>query len=95
MAIVVTSDAPSGDPERDQMMRERLNVVNDPPPGALARVAGYHEGGWRIMSVWESEEAFDAFRRERLEPMLQEVGAQVPEFKIWPVESVVIQPSRR
>lgn len=38
----------------------------DRPPGLLAHVAGPVEGGWRIMNVWEDEEAFRRFQSERL-----------------------------
>ena len=47
-------------------MIKELNLEGNPPPGALYQVAGPLPGGWRILSVWESLEALDAFRRERV-----------------------------
>ncbi|MEV0597410.1 hypothetical protein [Nonomuraea cavernae] len=38
----------------------------DRPPGLLAHVAGPAEGGWRIINIWESEDAFRRFQSERL-----------------------------
>ncbi|SNS85189.1 hypothetical protein [Actinomadura mexicana] len=38
----------------------------DRPPGLLAHVAGPAPDGWRIINVWESEEAFRRFQSERL-----------------------------
>jgi hypothetical protein len=38
----------------------------DRPTGLLAHVAGPGEEGWRILNIWESEEAFHRFRSERL-----------------------------
>ena len=63
-------------------------MVSDPPPGFLMRLAGPTEGGWRNLSVWESQEAFGAFRRERLEPALKQSGRPIPNFQIWQLHSV-------
>lgn len=38
----------------------------DRPPGLLAHVAGPTDEGWRVVNVWESEEAFRRFQSERL-----------------------------
>lgn len=38
----------------------------DRPPGLLAHVSGPTEEGWRVINVWESQEAFHKFRSERL-----------------------------
>jgi hypothetical protein len=52
------------------------------------RVSGAIPGGWRVLSIWESQEAFDTFRRERLAPALQQAGRPMPIFTLWPVEDV-------
>ncbi len=88
MAIVVIAEIPGGTAEQDDAMTRELNIESNPAPGALFRVAGAVPGGWRIMSVWESQDAFDTFRRERLAPALQKAGRQLPQFEIWPVHSV-------
>lgn len=38
----------------------------DRPPGLLAHVAGPVEGGWRIINIWQDEDAFRCFQSERL-----------------------------
>jgi hypothetical protein len=51
-----------------------LNSPGDwPVEGLLAHVAGPTENGWRVVDVWESEEAFQRFG-EQLAPQLQEAG---------------------
>jgi len=35
--------------------------------------------------VWESQEAFDAIFRERLEQAMQNAGVSPPEVDAWPV----------
>ena len=91
MSVLVIADAPGITAEQDKAMMEALQLEANPPPGARVRLAGPTENGWRIVSLWDSEESFDAFRRERLEPTLEKAGRSVPEFEFWPIESVIIR----
>jgi hypothetical protein len=91
MAVLVIAQAPGATAEQDKAMMEALNLEGDPPAGARARLAGPTETGWRIVSLWDSRESFDAFLRDRLTPALQAAGRQVPEFEFWPIESVIIR----
>lgn len=95
MAVVVIAHNPGGTAEQDEAMMKQLNLADNPPTGSLVRVAGPVEGGWRIVSVWESPEAFDTFRRERLEPALRQAGRPIPQFQISPLHSVRIAPQQR
>ncbi|GAA3842562.1 hypothetical protein GCM10022226_76600 [Sphaerisporangium flaviroseum] len=51
--------------EKEYRQVER-HLGPDRPPGLLAHVAGPTDEGWRIINVWESEEAFRRFQSERL-----------------------------
>jgi hypothetical protein len=54
---------------------ERLALPeNAMPEGGLFHLAGPVEGGWRVIDVWESREAFDRFFSEQLERQLSAVG---------------------
>jgi hypothetical protein len=44
-----------------------------PVDGLLAHIAGQAETGFRVVDVWESEDAFHRFG-ERLMPILHELG---------------------
>ena len=46
-----------------------------PAEGLLAHIAGEAEGGFRVVDVWESEEALRRFT-ETLVPILQEFGIE-------------------
>jgi hypothetical protein len=50
----------------DEYRQVEKHLGPDRPPGLLAHVAGPAESGWRIINVWESEEAFRRFQSERL-----------------------------
>ncbi len=71
------------------------SIVSMPPAGAIARFAGPTETGWRVLSVWESLEAWETFRRDRLEPLIQQLGRTLPPVQTWPVHSVRIVPQAR
>jgi hypothetical protein len=94
MAIVVIAQNPGMTAEQDVAIMQQMNVGDTPPAGNLARLAGPVESGWRIISVWESQEAFDTFRRERLEPALRQAGRPVPQIQISPLHSVLIRPQQ-
>jgi hypothetical protein len=52
-------------------MRERDAF---PPPGQSLVVAGQADSGWRVVSVWDSLEAREAFEAEHLRPVCRERG---------------------
>ncbi len=68
---------------------EQLNLGGRMPPGGISHAAGPIEGGWRVVDVWESEEAFETFFRERLEQAMQNAGMPRPEVESWQVYSTL------
>jgi len=56
--------------------KNRMESPSDwPVEGLLAHVAGQGPNGFRVVDVWESEEAFRRFG-ESLMPILQEAGVE-------------------
>jgi len=88
MAVLVTSEVPGGDAKQDAAIVESLGLTQNPPKGARMRMAGPTEGGWRIVSLWDSRELFEAFVAERLAPALKDAGRPQPNFEFWTVERV-------
>jgi hypothetical protein len=75
MAYCLIVDNGSGSAEIYDQVTQKVREGGDfPPAGAIFQVAGPHEGGWRVISVWESREAQERFRDERLIPIFQELG---------------------
>jgi hypothetical protein len=66
-----------------------LDLVNNPPPGGRVRIAGPSDAGWRVISVWDSREEFEAFARDRLTPAFERAGRPTPEFEVSPIESMI------
>ena len=58
-----------------------------PVEGLLVHVAGEAEGGFRVVDVWESEEALRRFA-ETLGPVLQELDVE-GEPEIYPTHAFV------
>ena len=61
---------------RSMTGKERMESPTDwPVEGLLVHSAGEAEGGFRVVDVWESEEAAQRFG-ERLMPVLEEAGVE-------------------
>jgi hypothetical protein len=68
MAVLVIAENAGGTVEIDDAVVKSLNLIDDPPSGARIRMAGPMDGGWRVVSLWESREAFQSFVDQRLKP---------------------------
>jgi hypothetical protein len=64
----------------------------DPPVGGLFHVAGpISGGGWRVVDVWESAEAFQKFSEERIVPAVRKVGITTqPRVEVYPAHNIYI-----
>ena len=95
MAVVFVSQGPGLTKETyDEVVRRltdgksRLESPADwPVEGLLAHAAGEADGGFRVVDVWESEEAVRRFG-ETLGPILREVGVEV-EPEMYPAHTFV------
>jgi hypothetical protein len=68
--------------------KDRLDSPADwPVEGLLAHIAGQGESGFRVVDVWESEDAFRRFG-ETLMPVLQEIGVE-GQPEIYPAHTLV------
>lgn len=50
-----------------------MGMADDPPPGLIFHWAGEVDGEWTVNNLWESREAFERFREERLFPAVRAV----------------------
>lgn len=68
--------------------KDRMESPADwPVGGLLAHIPGQGPRGFRVVDVWESREALDAFA-EHLMPILREIGVQ-GEPEIYPAHTFV------
>jgi hypothetical protein len=54
--------------------RVAAGLSQPPPPGLVLHLAGPTDEGFRIIDIWESEAAWQAFRAERLQTAIAALG---------------------
>jgi hypothetical protein len=93
--VVAVFQSPSFTEERYEESVRRLtggkgrleSPADWPVEGLLAHIAGQGANGFRVVDVWESEDAFRRFG-ETLMPILQEIGVE-GQPEIYPSHTVV------
>jgi hypothetical protein len=88
MALVVMQDFSGGTKEQYDQVTAQLNLGGHSPQGNLFHVAGMVEGGLRVVDVWESQDALNAFMAV-LGPVAQSVGVAQPQVTTWPVHNIL------
>ena len=102
MPVVVVHQGPSFSQEKyEEAVRgltdgkDRLESPADwPVEGILVHTAGQGQNGFRVVDVWESEEAFGRLGEE-LGPILEEIGVDDPRRSIRPTRSSRVDRHRR
>jgi hypothetical protein len=92
MAVAFLFENPGMTQEQYDQVVETLQRDGKTAQGRLFHLAGPMEGGWRVLEVWESQEAWDKFLRETLGPLLQGAGAPPPHQQLWPVHNSLSGP---
>jgi hypothetical protein len=93
MAVVVVAKIDGGTQEfYDQVTAKIMPGGEQLPEGGKVHIAGPTEGGWRVITVWDSEDQFHQFRNEKLIPAIREVageGGVAPNITADPVYRLV------
>ncbi len=88
MAVVQVHELAGMTREQYEQAVRQLKL-SGPPPGSHLHAAGPMEGGWRIVEVWESEEAANAYYgSEPFQEMNRSIGIARPNITSYPVETV-------
>jgi hypothetical protein len=80
MAVAIrTTDFPQGfGTSVYDAVQAELGLESDPPDGLIFHAAGEVDGKWTVSDVWESRQAYEDFREQRLFPAIQKVSGQDP-----------------
>jgi hypothetical protein len=92
MAVVMTNVIPGGNAEMYEAVSGKTLPGGKLPDGCQVHIAGPEDEGWRVITVWDSREAFDRFREDKLVPTLREVRGDefvAPEIKAAPVHRLI------
>ncbi|MBI3380117.1 hypothetical protein HY029_05160 [Candidatus Gottesmanbacteria bacterium] len=90
MAVAFIFEIPGGTQEQYDSILEKMKqkgILQNPKRSY--HVAGPMEGGWRVVDVWESQDALDTFIKTDLGPIMQEVGMPQPKITSWNVHNVI------
>ena len=74
MAIAVIAEIPSK--EAYETVTEQMFGTKRAPAvdGCMIHTMGRGPNGFRVIDVWESQDAFDSFMNDKLMPAMQEAG---------------------
>ncbi len=91
MAVGLRLKFSGGTQEQYDTIHAHMNVEDAPPEGMIFHTSGPIDGGWGIIDVWESRDAFDRFAAAQLRPAVQELGDRAfpnpPDIKEFPVHN--------
>ena len=76
MAVVVVAEVEGGNEEFYEKVSKQALPGGELPDGAKIHIAGPTDDGWRVITVWESQEHFERFREETLIPALRDAGEE-------------------
>ena len=90
MAILVVAEASGVTAEQDEALAKRLYPEGSLPAGFRIRMAGPMADGWRIVTLWDSEEDWERFRDDALVPALEDLGQSMSaDVEIWPIDTAL------
>jgi hypothetical protein len=92
MAVVIVNEIEGGSQELYDTVNPKVMEGGKLPEGCQLHIAGPMEKGWRVITVWDSEEQFGKFRDEKLLPALREAGEGdriAPQITAQPVHKLI------
>lgn len=92
MPVVVVNEIEGGSQDLYEKVNPKVMPTGQLPEGCQLHIAGPMENGWRVITVWDSDEKFQRFRDEMLVPAMREAGAEqriAPNIKTSPVHRLI------
>jgi hypothetical protein len=68
------------------------HIGQEPMEGALLHIAGPTDSGWRVIEVWDSEDAQRRFQESRLDAAFEQAGKQPIAPAFFPVHALLPPP---
>jgi quinol monooxygenase YgiN len=88
MAVALIFRAEGVTQAQYEQVRQAVMPDNKLLPGMLAHAGGPSADGWRVVEIWESQEALDRFFQEKLGAALQQAKINV-QPEVFPVHNLV------
>jgi hypothetical protein len=76
MPVVIVNEIEGGSQEMYDRVNSKVMPEGSLPDGCQVHIAGPTDGGWRVITVWDSDEQFQQFRNDTLIPAMQEAAVE-------------------
>jgi hypothetical protein len=92
MAVVIVNEIEGGSQDFYESVNPKVMPDGKLPEGCKLHIAGPVDNGWRVITVWDSDEQFQQFRDEKLIPAIREAGGEervAPSISSNPVHNLL------
>jgi hypothetical protein len=92
MTVVIVNEIEGGNQELYEQVNPKVMPGGNLPDGCQLHIAGPVDNGWRVITVWDSEDQFQQFRDEKLIPAIREAGSEetiAPHISADPVHNLI------
>jgi hypothetical protein len=92
VAVVVVNEIEGGNQDFYDQVNPKVMPGGNLPEGCQLHIAGPIDNGWRVITVWDSEDQFQQFRNETLIPAMREAGGEdriAPQIKTNAVHKLI------
>ena len=70
---------------------QNLDLDRTTPAGGVLHVAGFTTGTLHVLDVWETQQAFERFQKDRLTPAVQKAGiTSQPKVQFYPAHNIFV-----
>lgn len=91
MPTIMYMEWPGVTQEQYNRVMNLLGLDANPPKGGIFHVAGFSGGALRVLDIWESQQNFEQFQKDRLTNAVQQAGINTqPKVQYFPAHNVYV-----
>ncbi|MBI2815401.1 MAG: hypothetical protein HYX72_00530 [Acidobacteria bacterium] len=89
MATTMYMEWPGVTQDQYNRVLSYLEMDANPPKGGIFHVAGFSGGSLRVLDIWESQQDFERFQKDRLAAAVQKAGVTTqPKVEFFPTHNI-------
>ena len=91
MSTVMLMEWPGLTQDQYNQVMRTLDLDKKPPNGGIFHVAGFTTGTLHVLDIWESQQAFEKFQKERLDDAIKKAGiTSHPKVQFYPAHNIYV-----
>ena len=91
MSTVMLMEWPGLTQDQYNQVKRTLDLDKKPPSGGIFHVAGFTGNTLHVLDIWESQQAFEKFQKERLGSAVQKAGiTSQPKVQFFPAHNIYV-----